>query len=500
MNIEILISLPILIPLTGAAVGIIFWRYQKFQGLFSLALVAISTFISGSLLLTVWSNSTPIILEMGGWKPPYGINLVGDLLSTIMVFMSQIVILAAFLYANGCKDKCVKNPAFYPLFLALTGALTGTYLTGDLFNLFVFTELLVISGAALTALSDDKRGTEAAYKYFYISLLASFSLLMGCGLIYASFGTLNLADLAVRISNGQNSLLITGAFIFILVFFMTKSAIIPFHFWQPDFHTAAPTPVHAVLSSVVVKLGVYGFIRMTTLLFVDQKEMIESLLIITGVLGLFIGGLGATGTFDAKRMLAYSTLSQLGFILIGIGWGTTWSLAAAIIYVFNHSLIKAALLMLAGNVTSRAGVKSAAFKNIQGLGRVNITAGVLFLVGSMALAGLPPTNGFISKLSLFKSGIENGNFFVISMMAIAGLITLIYTTRAFMKIWWDPIIEDQKIKPKGDQVIAPLLLITACIAIGFWSQPLVRLANDTASWLQDRNHYIEIVLNKKEIK
>ena len=191
---------------------------------------------------------------------------------------------------------------------------------------------------------------------------------------------------------------------------MVKSAVFPFHFWQPDFHTAAPTAVSAMLSSVVVKLGVYGFLRMTTLLFLPQAATIRSLLLALGVVGVVFGGLSALGTHNAKRMLAYSTLAQVGFILVGIGWGTPLAIAAAIVFAFNHSLIKAGMLMLAGYVASRASVKSASFDVVTGVGRSIPAAGVLFFIGSLGLAGIPPTNGFISKMFLFRSGIDGAAF------------------------------------------------------------------------------------------
>jgi hypothetical protein len=163
-------------------------------------------------------------------------------------------------------------PTFYPLFLTLAAGLTGTMLTGDLFNLFVFTELMVISGSILTAISDDRYGLEAAYKYFYISLIASLFLLLAAGGLYVSYGTLNMADLSQRIAADPSPPLVSVSMVMLIVFFMTKSAVVPFHFWQPDFHTVSPTAVSAMLSSVVVKLGVYGFMRMTTLWFLPQAE------------------------------------------------------------------------------------------------------------------------------------------------------------------------------------------------------------------------------------
>jgi multicomponent Na+:H+ antiporter subunit D len=350
--------------------------------------------------------------------------------------MSQLVLATGVLYAIGSKDSVVKYPTFYPLYLMLATSLSGAILTGDLFNMYVFAELLVISGTVLTAISDDRYGTEAAYKYFYISLLASFFMLLAVGCLYVSFGTLNMADLAKRIAADSGGQLLLPSIGFLMATFMVKSAVFPFHFWQPDFHTAAPTAVSAMLSSVVVKLGVYGFLRMTTLLFLPQAATIRSLLLALGVVGVVFGGLSALGTHNAKRMLAYSTLAQVGFILVGIGWGTPLAIAAAIVFAFNHSLIKAGMLMLAGYVASRASVKSASFDVVTGVGRSIPAAGVLFFIGSLGLAGIPPTNGFISKMFLFRSGIDGAAFGSLAFIGVGSILTLLYTMRAFQRIWW----------------------------------------------------------------
>ncbi|MBN1145981.1 MAG: hypothetical protein JXA78_01900 [Anaerolineales bacterium] len=489
-----LVALPILIPLLASAIAILMRKRRRLQSAWSFSAMLASLAISASMLVAVWLNQKPIVLQVGDWPVPYGIVLVGDLLSATMVFMSQLVLSLGMLYALGSKDQCVRYPAFYPIFLTLGAGLTGALLTGDLFNLFVFAELMVMSGAVLTAISDDKMGTEAAYKYYYISLLASVFLLLAIGSLYTSYGTLNMADLARRIASDPQQPLLPVAATLLLAFFMVKSAVVPFHFWQPDFHTTSPTPVSSMLSSVVVKLGVYGFLRMTTLLFVEQAGAIQSALVVFGVAGILFGGLSAIGAQDAKRMLAYSTLAQIGFILVTIGWGTPFALAAAIIYAFNHSLIKSAMLMLAGSVASRAPIKTAAFSVITGVGKVMPLAGVLFLLGGLALAGVPPMNGFISKLTLFQSGIDSANYPSVAMIAIASPLSLIYIARSFQKIWWEPGDEGAKTKPRGDRLLAPAILIGLCLALGIWSEPLINLSQAVSAWMAQPSNYILAVL------
>lgn len=486
--------LPILIPLTGAMIALLLRRMHRLQAAWALGTILLALASSLWLLAVVWQSGQPVIFQSGGWSAPFGITLAGDLLSAVFVVMSHLVLTTGVVYAMGSKDTVVRYPTFYPMFLMLATSLTGAMLTGDLFNMYVFAELLVISGTVLTAASDDRYGTEAAYKYFYISLMASFFMLLAVGCLYVSYGTLNMASLAERISaDGGRPLLLPGIG-FLMATFMIKSAVFPFHFWQPDFHTAAPTSVSAMLSSVVVKLGVYGFLRMTTLLFVSQAPVIRLILVVLGIAGVIFGGLSAVGTHNAKRMLAYSTLAQIGFILIGIGWGTPLAIAAAIVFAFNHSLVKAAMLMLAGYVASRAPIKSAAFNIVTGVGKSIPATGALFLIGSLGLSGIPPTNGFISKLLLFHSGIDAAEFGALLLMGLGSLLTLVYTMRAFQRIWWQAPSENARIKPTGDRLLAPVLLIALVLILGLWAEPLVQVARDTSFWLNNPDMYIRAVL------
>ncbi len=489
--------IPILIPFAGAVLLLLVRGGHRLRAGMANAVMFCSFIASGALLRQVLSTGRPVVFELGGWGAPFGIVIVADLLSATMAVMCQLVMCSGMVYALGCKDRCVRDHAFYPSFLMLATGLTGTMLTGDLFNLFVFAELMVISAAALTASADDRNGVEAAYKYFYMSTLAAVFLLLACGCLYVSYGTLNMADLARRVADSPHAPLLAAAMVLLLAFFMLKSAVLPFHFWQPDFHAAAPTPVSAMLSSVVVKLGIYGIIRMTTLLFVAQAGLIRELVLVLGLTGIVFGGLGAVGTNHAKRMLAYSTLGQIGFILVAIGWGGPAALVAAVVYALNHSLVKSALLMLAGAVASRAPAKSASFDALSGIGRAIPFAGTLFLVGGIALAGIPPTNGFVSKLLVFRSGLDGPYVTSLVILATASLLTFLYTLRAFQVIWWETSQAEAAVKPSGDCLVAPALLILLCLVFGIWADPLVKLARMTSQSLSDPAAYVQSVLEAR---
>ncbi|MFO7678499.1 MAG: proton-conducting transporter membrane subunit [Chloroflexota bacterium] len=494
MPTNLLVTLPILMPLIGAMIALLLRHKRPLRDGWTLAVMTTSMLVSIWLLATVWQRGEPLVYQSGGWPAPFGISLVADMLSALFVVMVQVVMVTGILYALGSKDTAIGYPAFFYFFLMLVTGLTGAIMTGDLFNLYVFAELLVISGTVLTAVADDKFGTEAAYKYFYISLLASFFMLLAVGCLYVSYGTLNMADLGMKVALiGERPLLWPGIAL-LLAFFMVKCAAVPFHFWQPDFHAAAPTSVSAMLSSVVVKLGVYGFLRMTLLLFVAQAPTIRLILLVVGVIGVIFGGLSALGTHNVKRMLAYSTLAQVGFILVAIGWGTELAIATAIVFSFNHSLIKAAMLMLAGYVASRASVKSAAFDIVTGVGRPLPLAGVLFFVGSLALAGIPPTNGFVSKSLLFTSGFESANYGSLLLIGVTSIFTLMYTIRAFQRIWWLAPAEGIYTKPGGDHLAAPVVLLILIVALGIWASPLVMAAQEASAWLLDSSIYIQAVL------
>lgn len=488
-----LVLVPIFVPLAAAALCVLSARYLRVQHIIGMTASTLAWLASLVIVLLNWTEGLQLY-RIGGYAPPYGIVLAPDMLSALFELMATTVVACGTLYILGCRDKCVSYPAFMPIFLCMSAGLNGAFYTGDIFTLFVFQELMIMSSVVLVAISDNRLGVEAAIKYLLISAMGSLFLLMGIAAIYATFGTLTLADIARLLEGGERPLLAQAAAVVLMCAFLLKSAVFPFHFWQPDFHTAAPTPVHAVLSSVVVKVGVYGLIRLTMLLFIAEAPLVRSLLIVLGIIGIFFGGLAALRTYDAKRMLAYSTFGQIGFILLGIGWGTPLALVGAIVYAFNHSFIKSALLMITGAIASRMPNKSASLKDIGGAGRQMGIISALYLVGGLALTGIPPFNGFISKLTIVQGGIEAQGWLVLGLAVGAGLITLLYMMRTWQHIFQAPADENLKLKPYGDSILAPTLLVSLCILLGLYALPLVEAATIAVSRLGDPNIYIRSVL------
>jgi multicomponent Na+:H+ antiporter subunit D len=490
---NILVLGTIFLPLVGAALGLLLARHIKLQHALGLA-AGVGAWLCSIGVLIANLESGPQVYRLGGWPTPFGIVLVADLLSAVFAVMSTTVVAAGLLYALGCKDKVVSVPTFMPLFLCMGAGLNGALYTGDIFTMFVFIELMVIASVILVAISDNRLGLEAAIKYLLISSMGTLFLLIGIGALYATFGTLTMADIARLLASGERPLLAQAAAVMLMCAFLLKSAVFPFHFWQPDFHTTAPTPVHSVLSSVVVKIGIYGLIRLITLLFKAEAQLVETLLLVLGVIGIFFGSLGALRTYDAKRLLAYSTFGQIGFILVGIGWGTPLALAGALVYAVNHSFIKSALLMITGAISSRTVGKTSRLTEIGGVGRKLVYTSGLYFLGGMALAGVPPLNGFISKVALIQGGIGAEGWLVLGLAVGAGMITLLYMMRTWQLIFQQEPDEYTKTKPTGDSQLAPSLLIGLCIGLGLFATPLIDLANRVVAQINDPQIYIRAVL------
>ena len=484
---------PIFIPLAFAALGILLARQRTFQHRLGLLAGILAWLCSLGVLLENLQGNV-LTYQLGGWPPPFGIVLVGDLLSSVFAVMATTVIMLGILYSLGCKDKSVSYPTFMPLFLSMAAGLSGALYTGDIFTLFVFIELMVIASVILVALSDNRYGLEAATKYLFISAMGTLFLLMGIATLYATFGTLNIADIGRLLATGERPLLAQAAGVMLMCAFLLKSAVFPFHFWQPDFHTTAPTPVGAMLSSVVVKVGVYSLIRVITVLFTGEASLIQDILIILGIIGIFFGSLGALRTYDAKRLLAYSTFGQIGFILVGIGWGTSAALAGALVYAVNHAFIKSSLLMITGVVASRTMTKTAQLAHIGGIGKTLTVTGGLYFLGALALAGVPPLNGFISKLALIQSGIAIRDWVIVGLVVGAGVLTLLYMTRTWQLIFQQSPSENVQLKATGDSHLAPLILIVLCVLLGLFGSPLLDLAQQTVTQVADPQIYIQAVL------
>ncbi|HEV2126737.1 MAG TPA: proton-conducting transporter membrane subunit, partial [Chloroflexota bacterium] len=381
-----LLVAPILLPLAGGLVAAVTRaRIGAWVALIASLLLAA---VDGLVLYEAMVRG-PLVYHVGDWRPPYGIVLIADR------FGASLSLIAAVVGASGALHTLVsgaeegRRRLYHPLFLFLLMALSGVFLTGDLFNLYVFMELVILSSIVLVAMAARPVTAEATFKYAVIAATGSALLLTGITLVYAASGTLNMADIAQRVRQGSVAALWHVAATFMLMAFLLKAAIFPFHFWQPDTHSVAPSAVSAMLSGVLVKVGFYGIVRLVTLLFPESPAM--SVLAPLGGVSALFGALGAVANSDIKRFLAYSTISNLGLILLAFGWGGPIGIAASVIHAINHALIKGSLFLIGGYVAER--LEEHGMQRIGGLAQVAPGSALAFGLGALGLAGLPPLSG-----------------------------------------------------------------------------------------------------------
>lgn len=488
---------PVMAPLLGAGLCLLLLHRNKAQRVVALLAGGVAWACSVAVLLADLSPGSPgvQVYVLGGWAPPFGITLVADLLSAVFTVMGTTVVLAGLLYCLGSRERALSYPTSMPAFLAMTAGLSGAFLTGDLFTMFVFIELMVMSSVVLVAVSDNPLGLEAAVKYLFLSGMGSLLLLLGVAAVYTTFGTLAMAEISAAYLSGDRPLLAGPATLLITTALLIKSAVFPFHFWQPDYYTTAPTAVSGMLSSVVAKVGIYGIIRTTTGYLTVEAGMVQEILVGLGVVGVAFGSLCALRTWNAKRMLAYSSLAQIGFILVAIGWGNPLALVAAVVYVVNHAVIKSGLLMLIGALASANDRNSSDLVDLEGAGHGRPVFSALYMVGGLALAGVPPLNGFISKVALVRGGTEAGSWVTLGLVVGGGLLTLLYTMRLWQWIFQRPP-GDRPPAPAAhrDSALAPGLLIAGCVALGVLGAPLVETAEATVEQALQPSVYICAVL------
>ncbi|MFQ5882045.1 MAG: complex I subunit 5 family protein [Candidatus Methylomirabilales bacterium] len=428
-----LVVLPILLPLATAILAIFLGRSLRGKVLVSL-LGGGATLASALLLLRiVWSQGT-LVHAMGDWPPPFGIILVADLLSAGMVLLSSTVGLLALCYSVGYVEEEGQRLGYHPLFHFLLMGIHGAFLTGDIFNLFVFFEVLLIASYSLVAFSGEDYQLEASLKYAAINLTGSAVFLLAVGGLYGIMGTLNMADLGLKIGRLQDLGPLPVLFLLFVTVFGIKASMFPLYFWLPDAHSSAPTPISAMLSGVLIKVGAYSILRVSSVIFVPLRAEVQEWLLALAAITMAVGACGAIAQSDIKRLLAYSSVGQMGYVLLGLGIGTPLALVSTLLFIVNHALAKAMLFLLAGVVIETT--KTREIGGMGGLGRQMPWTAGSFLVGAMTVAGVPPFLGFFAKFLLLKAALEAGYGFLAAVGAFMAILTLWYLFGAWQRIFW----------------------------------------------------------------
>ncbi len=429
---NLLVPLPVVIPLVGAALNLILGRRLRAQLWVSTASL-IAVVVVAALLVYQSDVDGPQALWIGAWPEPLGIVLVADRVSSLMLLVSAVVTLFVLIYAigQGMTADGARAPltVFHPTFLVLVAGVSNAFLAGDLFNLFVGFEMLLFASYVLLTLGGTEPRVRAGTVYVVVAMLSSMLFLISVAGIYAATGTVNLAHLAGRLADLPDHVALTLQ-VLLLITFAVKAAVFPLSFWLPDSYPTAPAPVTAVFAGLLTKVGVYAILRTQTLLFPDTP--LTNLLLVAALFTMIIGILGAVAQSELKRLLSFTLVSHIGFMVFGIGLATSAGLSGTLFYVVHHITIQTALFLVLGLVERRAG--STSLLKLGGLARIAPLLGVLFLVPALNLAGIPPMSGFLGKVGLFTAGVEEGTPLALTVVA-AGALTSLLTLYAVARAW-----------------------------------------------------------------
>ena len=407
-----------------------------------LSFIAVSALLVLSVFSFVVMKDETITYEMSAWKVPYGIVLVQDALTSFMLVMVSLISFTSLIFSIQYIRHISVDWKYYALFMLLVTGMNGVIVTGDLFNLFVFMEIALFSAFALVAYGGRAEEFEASFKYAVMGSVSSVIILIGIAVIYCATSTLTLSKISETLPsvNEKVTLWVGGLF---LAGFGLKAAIMPFHAWLPDAHSSAPAPISSMLSGVLIKaLGVYVLIRIFFNVF-NAPEIFTKIFLILGTISIIIGVFLAVGQWDMKRLLAYHSISQIGYILLGLGIATPLGILGAVFHLFNHAIFKSLLFYNAGSVEYALGTRD--LRKMGNLTKVLPTTSQTSLIASLSISGIPPFNGFFSKLIIIIAAVQAG----LIGYAFLAIIGSILTLASFMKV--------QRYGFRGDNIISSII-------------------------------------------
>jgi len=472
--------LPLLPLLFGAVLALLvsLWRAEAAQ-VVAIAATSLSLVFGITGLVRV-VNEGRLTYDLGGWPPPVGIEYVLDPLSGFMVSIVAFIGLMVSLYpVDVAFDiRPGRGMPVYALVLLLLTGLTGVMLSGDLFHLFVMLEIYAISTYGLVSLGGD-RGTFAAFRYLLLGTVGSGLYLLGIGFLYFSTGTLNMADMAAILPGIADSPSVLGGLGLIVIGLALKMALFPLHIWLPDAHSFSPPGVAALLAAVQVKAGAYSLVRILFDVFgptyLDAEGLpVSTALIWFGLAGIVVGSVLAIRQRDIKRMLAYSTVAQLGYIGVGIGLATPLALIGALLHVLNHALMKSALFLVAGGIIQRTHLK--AIPRFTGLGKRMPLTMFGFAIAALSMVGVPPLAGFWSKFYLVLAAVDVSNWTVAIVIGASSLLTLVYFLRLFEYIFVrepEEALVAEATEPSASVVSTVWILTAAIVLVGAFTAIIV---------------------------
>lgn len=496
MTSQALLVTPLLLPLATAAATAILWRHPAAQRAISLASTLLLLVASTGLLAHTLDRG-PLAGQMGGWPSPFGIALVVDVFAAMMLVITGLMAVAVTLYARGPGAAERDRAGFHPLLHSLLLGVCGAFSTGDLFNLYVWFEVMLIASFGLLVIERTRAQIDGAIRYVALNLVGTTFFLLAVGLLYGLTGTLNMADLARTVPAVENRGALRAVAILLLIAFGAKAAVFPLFNWLPAAYHTASMPVAAIFAALLTKVGVYAIIRVITLIFADEAAFLSPIVAVIAMATMVTGVLGAAAHYDVRRILSFHIVSQIGYMLIGVALMTPLALAGSVFYVVHHIVVKANLFLIAGAMQQAGG--SFGLRRLGGMWARYPLLGMIFLVPALSLAGVPPLSGFWGKLAVIRASLEAEAYLIAFVALLVGLLTLYSMVKIWNEAFWKrapvPVEPAPWTRRERLATFAPIVVLAATtLAIGLSIDPLMSISIAAADGLVDPAGYIAAVL------
>lgn len=487
--------LPIIIPLISAIILIFFHRKVKLSRALTKLFSLISLGTAGYITWYVLENGA-IILNTGDWIAPYGIILVMDGLAAILVLTTNVIATACAFYAPHAGLEKREIYYFYPFFFFLITGVSGAFITGDLFNLFVFFEVLLMASYGLIVLGGGKVQLRESLKYLLINLFSSMLFVTTVAFLYAVVGTVNMAQIAERVQEVEQQGIITTIGILLFFVFATKAALFPLYYWLPKSYIVPNPVISALFGALLTKVGIYSILRTFTLIFIHKTDLTHDMFIWIAGLSMIFGVIGALSTSNIKLIIAYNIIPAIGFIILGIGVLNPDGISGSIYYLIHDMIIKTALFLLVGVIASVAGTSD--LRKMGGLIHYYPSLGWLLFLSAAVLAGLPPFSGFIGKLLLLKGAFEEGEIAIVIIGLLTSLLILYSIVKIFINgFWGDKEMMTHIEKKPITGLLTPIVsLLALSVLLGVGAELFYPHIESIATYLLDPEIYIDSVLKE----
>ena len=507
------VIIPFLAALVTAVLSIIGrkWKYRDQLSLAGNILYLAAVLLLNSKILTEGA----LTYQAGGWPAPYGITFIADPLAGLMLLMTAAVSLAVNLYSWGYIEERGKQAGYYAFFHFMVTGMTGAFTTGDLFNLFVMFEIVLMSSYAMVAYTGTKKSLFTTLKYVILNIIGSSLMLIAIGGLYSVTGTLNMARMAELLTQAEvNMFPVLGLTSILFCVFALKSGLVPFHFWAPPVYTNSPPPAAAMMAGLSKKVGIYAVIRLYLTVFSSAKipetapfmsgrpvnDFIAVLMMTMAVLTVLLGGLSALNRDRISKLLSYSSVGQVGFIFIPIAIATTSgsqaAVSAALVYMVGHALAKPSLFMISGLIKEITGTTD--IRRLGGISESSFLISAAFFISAFSLVGVPPLIGFFGKLLVFRTAIVYENLLVILVLLFGAVTTLFYMGKAWLRIFYGEPVEFTLSQVTRKEVFAVMILVVLIVVSGIYFEPLYQMAEKAAEAALNTEAYVETVLGEKK--